>query len=170
MKKHFHTLLFIQSIFMTQQEMIAYKTSLKKAGLLRIEERIAITKLAIANAQEAANSEDKSSAGDKYETGRAMGHLEKDMYARQQAENMEELDRLQKVNTDMIYTKAQTGAFVQCPGQSFFIAAGLGKQLINNKHIFFLSPFTPLAKILLSKKAGDSFLFNKMDIIILKIY
>lgn len=155
---------------MTHQEMIAYKTSLKKAGLLRIEERIAITKLAIANAQEAANSEDKSSAGDKYETGRAMGHLEKDMYARQQAENIMELDRLQKINTDMIYTKAQTGAFVRCPDQSFFIAAGLGKQLIDNQLIFFLSPFTPLAKLLLDKKVGDSFLFNKMDIVILEIY
>lgn len=155
---------------MTHQEMIAYKTSLKKAGLLRIEERIAITKLAIANAQEAANSEDKSSAGDKYETGRAMGHLEKDMYARQQAENIMELDRLQKINTDMIYTKAQTGAFVRCPDQSFFIAAGLGKQLIDNQLIFFLSPFTPLAKLLLDKKVGDSFPFNKMDIVILEIY
>jgi hypothetical protein len=155
---------------MTHQEMIAYKTSLKKAGLLRIEERIAITKLAIANAQESANSEDKSSAGDKYETGRAMGHLEKDMYARQQAENILELDRLKKVNTDMIYTNAQTGAFVQCADQSFFIAAGLGKQVINNQLIFFLSPLTPLAKLLSNKKTGDSFLFNKKDIMILEIY
>jgi hypothetical protein len=155
---------------MTHQEMIAYKTSLKKAGLLRIEERIAITKSAIANAQEAANSEDKSSAGDKYETGRAMGHLEKDMYARQQAENITELDRLQKVNTDMIYTTAQTGAFVRCVDHSFFIAAGLGKQLIDNQLIFFLSPFTPLAKLLQGKKVGDSFFFNKKDIVILEIY
>lgn len=155
---------------MTHQEMITCKNSLKKAGLLRIEERIAITKSAIANAQEAANSEDKSSAGDKYETGRAMGHLEKDMYARQQAENITELDRLKRVNTDMIYTTAQTGAFVRCADQSFFIAAGLGKQLIDNQLVYFLSPFTPLAKLLFGKKAGDSFFFNKMDIVILEIY
>lgn len=155
---------------MTQQEMIAYKTSLKNAGLLRMEERIAITKAAIANAQEAANSEDKGSAGDKYETGRAMGHLEKDMYARQQAENIAELDRLKKVNTDRIYTTAQTGAFVRCADQSFFIAAGLGKQVIDQQLIFFLSPLTPLAKLLSGKTAGDSFLFNKMDVTILEIY
>jgi hypothetical protein len=155
---------------MTHQEMIAFKTSLKKAGELLITERIAMAKSAIANAQEAANSEDKSSAGDKYETGRAMGHLEKDMYARQQAENIKELDKLQKVNTDIIYTTAQTGAFVRCANYSFFIAAGLGKQLINNQTIFFLSPDAPLAKLLLHKKAGDHFLFNKMDTVILEIY
>jgi hypothetical protein len=155
---------------MTHQEMIAFKTSLKKAGKLLITERIAMAKSAIDNAQEAANNEGKSSAGDKYETGRAMGHLEKDMYARQLAENIKELDKLQKVNTDIIYTIAQTGAFVRCSNHSFFIAAGLGKQLIDDQPIFFLSPYAPLATLLLHKKAGDSFLFNKMDTVILEIY
>lgn len=76
-------LALIQSIFHDAPGNDCLQNQFKKAGLLRIEERITITKLAIANAQEAANSQDKSSAGDKYETGRAMGHLEKDMYARQ---------------------------------------------------------------------------------------
>jgi hypothetical protein len=155
---------------MTSQEKIAFKTGLKQAGKLLIAERIAMAKSAIDNAQEAANSEGKSSAGDKYETGRAMGHLEKNMYARQQAENIKELAKLQEINTDVIYTTAQSGAFVRCPEQSFFIGAGLGRQLIADQPIFFLSPYTPLAKLLLDKKAGDSFLFNKKEIVILEIY
>jgi hypothetical protein len=155
---------------MTHQEMVAFKTRLKKAGELLITERIAMTKSAIDNAQEAANSEGKSSAGDKYETGRAMGHLEKDMYSRQLAENIKELDKLQKVNTDNVCTTAQTGAFVRSPDHAFFIAAGLGKQLIDDQLIFFLSPDSPLAKILMHKKKGDSFLFNKVDTVIIEIY
>ncbi|HEY9259193.1 hypothetical protein [Chitinophaga sp.] len=155
---------------MTSQERIAFKTGLKQAGKLLIAERIAMAKSAIDNAQEAANSEGKSSAGDKYETGRAMGHLEKNMYARQQAENIKELARLQEVNTDAIYTTAQSGAFVRCAEQAFFIGAGLGKQLIDGQPVFFLSPYTPLAKLLLDKKTGDSFLFNKKETVILEIY
>lgn len=155
---------------MTRQEMIALKTSLKKAGERLITERIAVIKTAIDNAQEAANSEDKSSAGDKYETGRAMGHLQKDMYAHQQTENTRELENLQKINTEIIHTAAQTGAFIRCADHSFFIAAGLGKQLIDDQPIFFLSPNAPLAKLLLHKKAGDSFLFNKRDTVILEVY
>jgi hypothetical protein len=155
---------------MTSQEMTAFKTRLKKAGELLITERIAMSRSAIANAQEAANSEGKSSAGDKYETGRAMGHLEKDMYARQLAENIKDLDKLQKVNTDIIYTTAQTGALIRCPGHSFFIAAGLGKQLIDEQTIFFLSPDAPLAKVLLHKKAADKFLFNKVDTVMLEVF
>jgi transcription elongation GreA/GreB family factor len=155
---------------MTNAEKIAFKNRLKQAALQLISERIAMAKSAGDSAQEAANNEDKSSAGDKYETGRAMGHLEKDMYARQQAENVKELARLQEVKTDRIYTTAQTGALVQCAEQSFFIAAGLGRQLIEEQTIFFLSPYTPLAKLLLQRKAGDRFLFNKKEIPILAVY
>lgn len=154
---------------MTRQETIDFKTGLKAFGESLIKERIAIAKRAIDNAQESANSEDKSSAGDKYETGRAMGHLQKDMFARQQAEHMKELDQLQKVNTDTIYETARTGAFVKCADHSFFIAAGLGKQLIGGQTVFFLSPHAPLAKLLLHKKAGDSFLFNKIETVILEV-
>ncbi|MCF6407113.1 hypothetical protein L3C95_29730 [Chitinophaga filiformis] len=155
---------------MTRQDMIAFKSRLKKAGEAMIEERITMAKSAVDSAQEAANNEDKSSAGDKYETGRAMGHLEKDMYARQLAEIIRELDKLQKVNTDIIYTTAQTGALVRCQQHSFFIAAGLGKQVIDDQIIFFLSPDAPLAKLLFQKKVGDGFLFNKMDMLILEVY
>ncbi|PSL32018.1 hypothetical protein [Chitinophaga ginsengisoli] len=155
---------------MTREEMITFKTRLKKTGELLITERITIAKSAVDSAQEAANSEDKSSAGDKYETGRAMGHLEKDMYARQLAENIRELDKLQKVNTDIVYTTAQTGALVKCQQYAFFIAAGLGKQVIDDQIIFFLSPDAPLAKLLLHKKAEDTFLFNKVDMVIVEIY
>lgn len=155
---------------MTNVEMISFKASLKKQAEFLIKERIATTKLAIDNAQEAANNEGKSSAGDKYETGRAMGHLEKDMYARQQAENMKELDLLQKVNTNIIYTHAQTGAYVRCSDHSFFMAVGLGKQQVDDQLILFLSPYAPLAKLLLHKKAGDSFLFNKKETVILEIF
>lgn len=155
---------------MTTQQMIAFKGILKQTGLDIINKRIELSKQMIANAQEAANSEEKSSAGDKYETGRAMGHLEKDMHARQQEENKLELDRLQKVNAEKIYTSAQPGAFIRCKGQSFFIAAGLGKQTINEETIFFLSPLSPLAKLLQGKKEGDTFLFNKEERSILDLF
>ncbi|WP_440133927.1 hypothetical protein [Chitinophaga sancti] len=155
---------------MTSQEMIAFKATLKQTGSDLINKRIDLAKQMIASAQEAANSEEKSSAGDKYETGRAMGHLEKDMHARQQEENKSELDRLQKVNTGKIYTSAQPGAFIRCKEQSFFIAAGLGKQTINEETIFFLSPLSPIAKLLQGKKEGDTFLFNKEERTILSLF
>ena len=154
---------------MTPTEKIAFKNRLKEIGLGLIGERISIAKTAIDNAQQAANSEEKSSAGDKYETSRAMSHLEKDMHARQLAEHIKELAMLREINTDIIYNVAITGAFIQCAHASFFIAAGLGKQLVDGISVFFLSPYAPLAKLLQHKKAGDHFLFNGKEVEIMEI-
>ncbi|MCW3463914.1 hypothetical protein [Chitinophaga nivalis] len=146
---------------MNTQETIAFKQQLKQFCETLITQRIDIARAASTHAQQAANQEEKSSAGDKYETSRAMGHLEKDMYTRQLAENLKELARLQEVDTSRIYTLAAAGAVITCTHISFFIAAGLGKQEVDGRTIIFLSPYSPLAKTLQGKKAGDSFLFNK---------
>lgn len=135
-----------------------------------IEQRIEMAKAAIENAQEAANSEEKSSAGDKYETGRAMNHIERDMHARQLAENVKELSTLHSINTNTVYDTAAAGAFVICNNISFFIAAGLGKQIIDGEIILFLSPHAPLAKLVEHKKAGQHFLFTQRDTVIKEIY
>ena len=155
---------FIYLALMTNTQKTAFKNRLKQIAIDLIGERIAVTKKAIDNAQQAANSEEKSSAGDKYETSRAMSHLEKDMHAGQMAAHLKELAMLKIINVDIIYDTCSTGAFIQCAHASFFIAAGLGKQLIDEKLIFFLSPHAPLAKLLGNKIPGDHFLFNGADV------
>lgn len=149
---------------------IAFKNKLKNFCGQSIGERIAAVREAMKNAQEAANSEEKSSAGDKYETGRAMGHLQKDMYAGQLAGYLKEQAVLHAVNTGMLYNQAAAGAFIQTAGMAFFIAAGLGKQAVEGQPVFFISPHAPLAALLQHKKKGDSFLFNKETVIITEVF
>jgi hypothetical protein len=154
----------------TETEKIAFKNSLKLAAQHIIEQRIAGAKTLINNAQEAANSEEKSSAGDKYETARAMNQLEKEMHSKQLAQQLKELALLHEVKADVVYTKVVPGACIECAGTVFFIAAGLGKQTIEDKLIIYLSPLAPLAKSLHHKKAGDQFLFSGKEVIIDAIY
>jgi len=123
---------------MTDAEKIALKNTLKRYALALIEQRIATAREAIDQAQQAANQEEKSSAGDKYETGRAMGHLQKDMYARQLSENRKELAILHAVNTDILYPSPVAGALIECPEILFFIAAGLGRQITDGQAVIFL--------------------------------
>jgi hypothetical protein len=151
-------------------EKIAYKNRLKRWALDHIGKRISAAGEAIEQAQQAANQEEKSSAGDKYETGRAMGHLQKDMHARQLAESVRELASLHAINTDLLCTAASPGALVRGTEIVFFIAAGLGKQQLDGQTIFFLSPQAPLARILKDKKPGDSFVFNGSTFQILEIF
>ena len=149
---------------------IAFKTRLKLFCIKSIEERIMAVKTSMKNAQEAANSEEKSSAGDKYETGRAMGHLQKDMHARQLDACLREKADLQAVNADMLYDHAVGGAFIQTDGPGFFIAAGIGKQTIEGIQVFFISPKAPLAVLLLNIKKGHKFLFNKVELLVLDLF
>lgn len=155
---------------MTEPEKIALKNKLKLAGQQVIGQRIAAAKALINNAQEAANNEEKSSAGDKYETARAMNQLEKEMHTKQLAQHNNELALLNGVKTDVIYSAVTTGACIESGGMIFFIAAGLGKQTIEGELIIFLSPQAPLAKQLQHKKAGDHFVFNGKEITITAIY
>jgi hypothetical protein len=155
---------------MTPSEKIQFKNTLKQLALAIIEQRIDTARQAADSAQQAANQEEKSSAGDKYETGRAMGHLQKDMHAGQLAAHLKDLATLQAVNTDTLYAAPRNGAFISCSGFSFFIAAGLGRQLVNEQTIFFISPYAPLARLLEEKRAGDSFPFNGVTTVITDIY
>jgi len=155
---------------MTDQQKIVFKNKLKQLCQSIITQRIDAVKITINHAQEAANSEEKSSAGDKYETSRAMNQLERDMHSRQLAEIVKELANLHVIDVNRIYTVGVPGAFLQCSGISFFIAAGLGKQIVETDTIFLLSPNAPLARILQKKKAGDHFLFNQAETKIFDIY
>jgi transcription elongation GreA/GreB family factor len=144
----------------SMEQRISFKNKLKHfcEGVMR--ERIAATRAAMDSAQSAANGEEKSSAGDKYETSRAMNHLEKDMHARQLMNHLRQFALLQAVDVNRIYTSVAAGAFIQCRSVSFFIVAGLGKQLVDEVQIIFLSAESPLARQMMGKTIGDVIVFN----------
>ena len=155
---------------MSPTEKIAFKNKMKKWGLDLIAQRISTVQTFMSQAQEAANSEDKSSAGDKYETGRAMGHLQKEMYGRQLAEWQKERTSLESLSMESTCKEGRAGALLRCDDIDLFISAGLGKQIFDNRIILFLSPQAPLAKSLMGKKPGDLIGFNKTTRVILEIF
>ncbi|PUZ29953.1 hypothetical protein DCM91_00265 [Chitinophaga costaii] len=155
---------------MSTSEKLHFKHRLKAYAINLISQRIATARAAMAHAQQAANSEEKSSAGDKYETGRAMGHLEKDMHARQLASAMAELATLSAIDVQTLYNTVAAGAVIHTRTAIFFMAAGLGRQRVNGQDVFFLSPSAPLAVLLLQKEAGAHFPFNGTTATILDVY
>jgi len=155
---------------MTREEKLAFKHSLKQFCQTIIEQRIQTGKALIDSAQQAANNEEKSSAGDKYETARAMGHLDKDMHTGQLMQNIKELAYLQQVNVTQVYTGVTSGVYIKCSTISFFIAAGIGRQVYKGQAIVFLSPGAPLAKLIMGKQAGDNFVFGNAKMMIEDIW
>lgn len=135
-----------------------------------LQQRIATSMQAMQQAQESANSDDKNSAGDKYETGRAAGQLESEMYGVNLKKHRADLAILNTIDPTIIHTQCGLGAAIKCEGFFFFIALGLGAVAHPLGKIFMLSPQAPISIAMKGKKAGDSFLMNGKPVKILEIF
>lgn len=124
-----------------------------------IHGRIQTAKTAMDAAQEAANSEGKSSAGDKYETSRAMGQIDRDMYARQMMNAVKELEILQKIDANKMSNIVGMGSLINTSNGYYFIAISIGNMEVSGKNIGIISQNTPVGQALMGKKAGDHFSF-----------
>lgn len=145
------------------------KTQLFKLCLEAIEERIAHAKEALDLAQESANNESKSSAGDKHETGRAMAQLEAEKATAQLNENMELKAALQRIDSTHQSETVIMGSLVVSKTARFLMAVSAGKLMLDGTVYFAISPESPIGKLLLGKKKGDSVSFNGITHEILEV-
>jgi len=110
--------------------------------------------------QESLDSETKSSAGDKHETGRAMVQLEQEKLGQQ----LQEIDTtrgiLRKINIDGSSEKIRLGSLVQTSMAHYFLAISAGAFTQNNTVVYCISTNAPIAKLLLGKEKGKRFTFN----------
>lgn len=120
-------------------------------------------------AQDAANEETKSSAGDKYETGRAMAQNDRDLYSRQKIEVLQELEILKQINTEKTYSKCLTGALVNCSLGTVFIANSVGFVECQGQKVMVTSINSPIGQALYGLSAGQTAAFREKNIEILKV-
>jgi len=125
-----------------------------------IDQRITNAQLAMKAAQESANTEVKSSAGDKYETGRAMAQLERDKASQQLNEAMMLKRSLSMINIKATTNQVASGSLVLTDKNNFFVAISLGKLTIAQTDCFVIAPATPVGKLLMGAKVGSRFSFN----------
>lgn len=146
------------------------KPVIHKACLEKVDSRIHSIQELLKEIQGAANSETKSSAGDKYETGRAMAHLETEKLMPQLLEAKKQKEILLSINPTKEHKKIQSGSLVKTKTGLFYISVGLGKIELENNSIFVLSPISPIGQLLINKKAGDNYTFNGLNNLIQAIY
>lgn len=110
--------------------------------------------------QVVANEETKSSAGDKYETGRAMMELEKRKYAQQLSNALQLKKTMDQITPEKKQERVNLGSLVKTSNGTFYIAASLGQTTIDGISCFIISTASPIGKACMALKAGDSFTFN----------
>lgn len=133
------------------------------------DERITSATQAIHLVQSSANEETKSSAGDKYETGRAMAQLEIEKFSTQLAEALNQKRTLARINPLKETTVAQTGSLIFTNQGNYYIAISAGKLVVEGTTYFVISPVSPLGSKLMGLKASGRILFNKKELIVERI-
>jgi transcription elongation GreA/GreB family factor len=139
------------------------KKELLEACIEAVNKRIDTARRAMENAQESANEETKSSAGDKYETGRAMAQIERDKNAVQLSEALKLRNFLEQINILAESETVKAGSLVSTNGGDYFFAVSLGKVMSGGKDFFVIAPGSPVGMAMMGKKTGDSFAFNNKE-------
>lgn len=147
----------------------AIKYKLLQVCIDDVMQRINTIQTTLQSIESARNNESKSSAGDKFETGRAMMQIEEDKNKRQLQEALIAKNKLSQIN---IYKRVQhvnLGSLVITENGTFFIAIGQGKKIIDEEIYYCISPEAPIGKILLHQSEGAELSFNEKSFKILTI-
>src|SRR5688500_18606671 len=112
---------------MENQKNTVLKTHLHNSCLELLSKRIEIARKAMEDAQEAANSEEKSTACDKDDTSRAMSQNLRDMHAKQLHEALNDPAILQQINPVLLFNEVRQGSVVRTNSGNYFISVSSGK-------------------------------------------
>ncbi|HTH54614.1 MAG TPA: hypothetical protein VL728_01125 [Cyclobacteriaceae bacterium] len=150
--------------------LIQLKKDLHLRCLEIINQRMAAAKQAMDDAQDSANQEDKNSAGDKYETGRAMAQIARDQAAQQLDEALQLKNVLDRLASLSASNKITLGSLVITDESRFYVSVSIGKIIVEEKEYLVISPHSPIGKMLMNRSVGADFIFNQRKQIVRAIY
>lgn len=137
--------------------------------LQHVDERITRLNEELKALKLSAESDTKSSMGDKYETAREMINLEKAKIAEQLTDSLKMKQVLNSLDLQRVSIKCELGSLVKTETASYFLTVSIGKVSLNNEDFFVISLMSPIGQHLLNKCSGDQISFGGKSIKILSI-
>lgn len=125
-----------------------------------VQQRMDAAQQAIAEAQQSANNDTKSSAGDKYETGREMAQQETNRNLTQLNEANKLMVALNRIGTSGQSNVAEAGSVVITNQGNFYLSISAGAVNVSNEVYIAISTASPVGLKLKGAQAGDQFTFN----------
>lgn len=117
--------------------------------------KISIIEEALKDTQSSANSDTKSSAGDKHETSRAMAHIENERLAGQLFALQNQVEVLNKINPSITSDIVSFGSIVKTESTVFFISTGIGKIANGDSTFYAIASNSPIGIQLKGKKVSE---------------
>ena len=111
---------------------------------------------------ESRDADSKSSMGDKYETSKAMLHIEEEKIRKQLAECDVQLSILNKINLNQQNTHVTIGSLVVTNKGKYFISVPLAQLQLGSELFFCITDQSPIGKLLMGKKQNETIEFNRI--------
>lgn len=137
------------------------KEKIFQAAIRQLKEKISLLQQERKAVSEGILEDTKSSAGDKFETGREM--MTQDLKTIESTieklqEDLEEIYRVQSIKSNS--EAVREGSLIQLGTDFFLISASIGQLEVDGKKYFLLSRNSPLGQLLIGKKKGENVLFR----------
>lgn len=145
------------------------KQQLIAACLEYVEERVRKIEVAIKDLETALKLETKCSMGDKYETGRAMLHLEFEKLSIQHEQYRKLRKTVRMIQPRKVDQKVGFGGLVETDKANYFIAIPAGEIKLGKESFYAVGAGSPIALVLFGKEEGETVQFNGQDMYIKKV-
>lgn len=145
---------------------LALKATLYECCTSYLQKRLHVIEHRLNELNDSLEAETKSSVGDKYETGRAMLHLEKDKQMQQLAVLLGYKKQLHAIDSSFQQVSVEQGALVQTNQGTFYLSIPAGKLSVEGKTYFAITLASPIGQLLFQKKVGDVFEFRGMSYVL----
>lgn len=150
-------------------DLLKIKGEIYKHCMATIMEKVEMGTSQLESLEESLELELKSSAGDKFETGREMMHAEFERVKKQLVLTIKQLEVLQRINPEVNQNKVSIGSLVVTNTGKYFFSVAIGRIQIEKEKYFGISLASPIGKLLKDKVVGDKIEFNGKKITIKEI-
>jgi len=140
--------------------MLPTKSNIHEHCLKELKNRLQTANEAMASLRESVAGDTKSSMGDKYETAREMAQQEQNKIGMQISMLQQWQGIFARIQPGQTHSIAGIGALVATNRGAFYLAAPMGKVVVDGSDIMMISPQSPAGKAMLGKQSGDSFELN----------
>src|ERR1700761_3030060 len=120
------------------------KSLLHQQCIAYVQKRLQEAESAFRDAEVSGNDDTKSSAGDKYETGREMMQQEKNRITTQLNEANKLMVALNRINPKSNAQIADNGSLVMTDNARFYLAISAGNIIVDNEAYVAVSPASPI--------------------------
>lgn len=143
--------------------LITLKKGIHNQLLYHLNQKVTNAMDEIQSVKASISNETKSSAGDKYETGRAMMQQEIDLSQAEIDKARTMLSELSAIDPEKASNRITKGSLVKTNQGNYYISVGIGKIHLDDTECYCISLHSPLGLLLKGKSPGETVILSERE-------